>query len=132
MWHSSELDHHCHIEAVLNSAEVRREPGYKRTWLSLVSSRRRDASAAGEIRNVRRAMIKFPAESDVLTRHVVKSCRSIPGFERITRVLCEIRRTGSCGRSIDGWQEHKVTTGVVDFSASQCQSEQIFVEPQTV
>src|ERR1700722_1206057 len=81
------------------------------------------------------AVVVLRAEGDVLLRHVVECNRRIPRLEWIARISGEIRRAG-CGshrsRSIDGGHQHQIAPGIVDFSASQSQPEQIVVEPHSV
>src|SRR5580698_4715457 len=71
------LEHHHdrHIECVLRLHQVRRPARYQSSGVSIVASRWRYASRAGEIRYVRGAMVVFNAERDVLARHVIECCR---------------------------------------------------------
>src|SRR5258708_22481251 len=81
---------------------------------------------------MRRPMVTFPTEGNILARHPVKSPRYIPGFIRIAGILREIRRTRSCRRTVDRRQQNQIPPGIVDLSASQCHGVLISIEPEAV
>ena len=107
---------------VLAVAKIRTPARHERSWGSGVSSRRRDTSRPGEVRNVCRAVVVLQAIGDVLARHVVGRDRSVPRLERVSRVLGEVRCSRRRGRSIDRRQQHEIAAGVVDASAAERQS----------
>ena len=65
-------------------------------------------------------------------RHPVKSKRGIPGLERITGVLGEVRRTGDGVGPIDGWQQGEVSSGVIHRAASDRYGIYVLLEPEAV
>src|ERR1700676_1582596 len=90
------------------------------------------AAATGPVRYIRVAIPILHAESNVLSWHVVKRGRGIPGFERITRVLCEIRRAGDGIGSINGWKQGKVASWIRHRTAAQRDAVQVLLKPPTV
>src|SRR5260370_420730 len=77
-------------------------------------------------------MIELPTERNVLTGHVIKGSRSIPGLKLVSGILSEIwgsRR--SCG-PIDRRQQNQITSGIINLSAAQSQAIAVIVEPEAV
>src|SRR5437763_15581645 len=77
-------------------------------------------------------MVIFPAEGDVLARHVIKCAGYIPGFERISRIAGEIRRARSCGRAVDGRQQHQIATRIIQAATANRERIAVLVKPKTV
>src|SRR5258708_66074 len=77
-------------------------------------------------------MVVFNAERYELAGHVIKRSCAIPGLERISRTLRKVRSSGKCGGPINGRQQYKVASWVVDCPAAKGDSVQVFVEPETV
>src|SRR5271170_3394419 len=105
---------------------------HERSQGSGVSSRRRDTSRSGEVRNVCRAVVVLQAVGDVLARHVVCCDRSVPGLERISRVLGEVWCSRRCRRSIDRRQQHELRAGVVGATAAYREGVLIAIKQQAV
>src|SRR5258708_6544304 len=77
-------------------------------------------------------MVILPAKSNVLAGHVIESDRTVHAIKRITWILGEVRRARDCGRSIDGRQQHEITSRVVDSATTKGQTELVLLEPETV
>src|SRR6185437_1925367 len=88
----SELDQKRQIKPVLELPQVWCKPGDHRAGSAAIAARGRHPARSGEVGNVRLAMVELPAEGDVLLGHVVQGGGGIPGLERITRGLWEVRR----------------------------------------
>src|SRR5262252_3973023 len=84
-----------------------------------IAKRRRDPSLPRPVRHIRRAMRELPPERNVLAWHVIERGRSIPGFERIARVLSEIRRAGGSCRTVDWGKQNEIAARVVDSAAAK-------------
>ena len=126
-----ELHQQRYIEPVFTLAQVRDEAWNERPWRADVAARRRDASRAGEIGNVGRAMVKFKTESHELAGHVIECARSVPCLELVAGVQREVRSAGESRRAIDGRKKDKITSRISNCTA-QCDSVQVFVEPNAV
>src|SRR5579872_4760599 len=99
---------------------------------AIITTRRRHAAAAGEIRNVGVAIASLSPPSDVLSGHVLEVNGAVPHVSRLSSTLCEVWRTG-CGRgAIDGRQQCQVAAPVAHASATQRKGHQILVEPHAV
>src|SRR2546422_8347534 len=77
-------------------------------------------------------MVIFPAESNVLAGHPVKSSRYIPGLVRIARILREVGRSRSSRSAVDRRQQHQIASRIIDFSAAERQRVLVVIEPQAV
>src|SRR3989442_11157191 len=77
-------------------------------------------------------MVIFPAESNVLAGHPVKSSRYIPGLVRIARILREVGRSRSSRSAVDRRQQHQIASRIIDFSAAERQRVLVAIEPQAV
>src|SRR5207244_8744459 len=75
-------------------------------------------------------MVIFPAESNVLAGHPVKSSRYIPGLVRIARILREVGRSRSSRSAVDRRQQHQIASRIIDFSAAERQRVLVAIEPQ--
>src|SRR5215471_16977950 len=118
-----ELYKDCQVQAVFDFAEVGK-PGIRwravasreslkadeRASSAFVAVRRRNAAGAGKVWNVRGAVIKFPAERDVLAWHPVEGGGSVPRFVRIAGVFGEIWRTARSRGTVDGRKKDKIAT----------------------
>src|SRR4030088_1132732 len=88
----SELDQYRQVQSVLILAKIRRPPRNRGAEGPSIASWRCDSTAPCEIRNVRRAMVVFPAESYVLAGHVIVGCGHVPGLVGVAGILREIGR----------------------------------------
>src|SRR5438445_13318344 len=77
-------------------------------------------------------MVIFPAESNVLAGHPVKSSRYIPGLVRIARILREVARSRSSRSAVDRRQRHQIAARIIDFSAAERQRVLVAIEPHAV
>ena len=77
-------------------------------------------------------VIEFPAERDVLARHVIVGSGDVPRLELITGILREVGRSRRRCGAIDGRQQDEVAAGIVDLAAAQRECVTIFVEPPAV
>src|SRR5271169_3710883 len=77
-------------------------------------------------------MVVFPAECNVLNRHVVKCRRGIPRFVWITGIRCEVGCARSRRGTVDWRHKHQIAAGIVNLASANCQSEHVFVKPETV
>src|SRR5690349_8361551 len=100
------FDKNRHVDAVLDFLQVRRPQSdgaaaSRRSNAAIqthqssrsaecIASGRRYATRARPIRHVCGAMSELPPESDVLARHPIKSARSVPRLERVTRIFREV------------------------------------------
>src|SRR6478672_8676841 len=75
---------------------------------------------------------RIPPESNVLTGHVVKRRRRIPGLKRVSGILREVRRSRRRSGSIDGGQQHQIASGIVNLPTAQGKTVDVFVEPEAV
>src|ERR1700692_2763614 len=128
----SEFTEKGEIKPILVLHEIGCPAWNQGSWRASVAARRSDASRTGEIRDIRRAMIVFPTEGNVLAGHVIESCGRIPRLIGIARILREVGGSGTCGRAIDGRQQNQVAAGVVDLPAAESQAVAVFLEPETV
>src|ERR1700730_1743865 len=91
-----------------------------------------DSSRARPVRYAGVTIVVLPAEGDVLAGHVIECERRIPGLERISRISRKVWRIERrrCGRlSVDGRDEDKIASGIVDLAAAERHRKTIFLEP---
>ncbi len=101
-----ELDEQREIEPVLYFPEIRSKAWHPHGRITSIAPRRRNAASSGEIRDIRRSMIKLPAESNVLAGHVIEGGGGVPSFIWVSGIFCEVG--WSAPRF---WSTHKVTPG---------------------
>ena len=129
---ASELHKEGTSDPVFTVAKIGTKARHHRSWSSGVSSRRSDTSRAGKVWHIRSAVVVLQAIGEVLAGHIVRSNRSIPCLELVSRVLREVRSSGRSRSSIDRRQKDQIPAWVVDAPAAQGQAVAIVVEPQTV
>src|ERR1700730_9904704 len=127
-----ELDENRHCATILSVAEVRLPACNRRSGIPIVSALRSNSARTAKVGHVGVAVVKFPAEGNVLARHVVVGHRSIPGFVRVSGILREIRSSRSSRCPVDRRQQHQIAPRVIDPSSADGQAVTVVVEPPAV
>src|SRR5690348_10755098 len=78
------------------------------------------------------SIVQLSTKGRELIRHVVQRHRGIPGTELIARILGEVGCPRECGRAIDRWQQHEVTSRVVHRTTPDRYAVQVVVEPRSI
>src|SRR6516162_10382830 len=99
---------------------------------AVISARRSDPTAPGEIRNIGMTVSNLQPPSDVLSGHVLKINRAIPHVGLLAGILREVRGTGCSPGTIDRRQQRQVAAWIVHLATAYGHGKKVLVEPNAV